>query len=163
MAGPHGAEPQRLRRGNSRCGFDRAPGGHPGGDRAGRGRRSCDVPGTRGRAHSARPGDGRVDPGHPSADAHGKGTGMTMTPELAPATAVTDVVAGHRWLADHSWNRPSWTVAELEAAKGSRTISVVLPALNEEETVGTVVESIAPLVGGLVDELVVLDSGSTDD
>ena len=49
------------------------------------------------------------------------------------------------------------------AAKGSRTISVVLPALNEEETVGSVVETITPLVGGLVDELIVLDSGSTDD
>ncbi|MGH3677861.1 MAG: glucosyl-3-phosphoglycerate synthase [Mycobacterium sp.] len=87
---------------------------------------------------------------------------MTLLPELTPELA-TDVVAGHRWLTDHSWNRPSWTVAELEAAKGSRTISVVLPALNEEETVGTVVETIAPLVGGLVDELIVLDSGSTDD
>ena len=55
-----------------------------------------------------------------------------------------------------------WTVAELEAAKGGRTVSVVLPALNEEETVGSVVDTIVPLLGGLVDELVVLDSGSTD-
>ena len=45
-----------------------------------------------------------------------------------------------------------WTVPELEAAKGTRTISVVLPALNEEETVGSVVETITPLLGGLVDE-----------
>ena len=56
-----------------------------------------------------------------------------------------------------------WTVSELEAAKGTRTISVVLPALNEEATVGSVVETITPLLGGLVDELIVLDSGSTDD
>ncbi len=83
---------------------------------------------------------------------------MTLTPELPG----TDVVTG-RWLTDHSWNRPSWTVAELEAAKAGRTISVVLPALNEEETVGCVVETITPLLGGLVDELIVLDSGSTDD
>ena len=40
---------------------------------------------------------------------------------------------------------------------------MVLPALNEEETVGSVVETITPLLGGLVDELIVLDSGSTDD
>ena len=40
---------------------------------------------------------------------------------------------------------------------------MVLPALNEEETVGAVVETITPLLGGLVDELIVLDSGSTDD
>jgi len=83
---------------------------------------------------------------------------MTVTPELPG----TDVLTG-RWLTDHSWQRPSWTIAELEAAKGGRTISVVLPALNEEVTVGSVVETITPLVGGLVDELIVLDSGSTDD
>ncbi|MEW5808430.1 MAG: glucosyl-3-phosphoglycerate synthase [Actinomycetota bacterium] len=72
-------------------------------------------------------------------------------------------MAEHRWLTDHSWSRPTWTVAELEAAKKGRTVSVVLPALNEEETVAGVVETITPLLGGLVDELVVLDSGSTDD
>jgi glucosyl-3-phosphoglycerate synthase len=83
---------------------------------------------------------------------------MTLTPELPG----TDVVTG-RWLTDHSWNRPTWTIAELEAAKAGRTISVVLPALNEEETVGSVVETITPLLGGLVDELIVLDSGSTDE
>jgi glucosyl-3-phosphoglycerate synthase len=70
------------------------------------------------------------------------------------------------WLSDRSWNRPSWTIGELEAAKAGRTISVVLPALNEEETIESVVDSISPLVrdhGGLVDELIVLDSGSTDE
>ncbi|MCH9640466.1 MAG: glucosyl-3-phosphoglycerate synthase [Actinomycetia bacterium] len=80
---------------------------------------------------------------------------------------VTDLapegVAEHRWLTDRSWSRPHWTVAELEAAKAGRTVSVVLPALNEEETVAGVIETITPLLGGLVDELVVLDSGSTDD
>ncbi|MCV7099107.1 glucosyl-3-phosphoglycerate synthase [Mycobacterium palustre] len=70
---------------------------------------------------------------------------------------------GDVWLADRSRNRAAWTVAELEEAKAGRTISVVLPALNEEETVESVIESISPLVDGLVDELIVLDSGSTDD
>ena len=84
---------------------------------------------------------------------------MTTTPELA----AEDFVTGHRWLTDHTWSRPSWSVAELEAAKAGRSVSVVLPALNEEETVGAVVETITPLRGGLVDELIVLDSGSTDD
>jgi glucosyl-3-phosphoglycerate synthase len=78
---------------------------------------------------------------------------VTTTPELT----------GVSWLAERSWDRPAWTVAELHAAKGGRTISVVLPALNEQTTVGSVVESIEPLLGGLVDELVVLDSGSTDE
>jgi glucosyl-3-phosphoglycerate synthase len=40
---------------------------------------------------------------------------------------------------------------------------VVLPALNEAATVGAVIETITPMLGGLVDELIVLDSGSTDD
>lgn len=83
---------------------------------------------------------------------------MTAIPELA-----VPAVTGDKWLAERSWSRPHWTVEELVAAKAGRTISVVLPALNEEETVGTVVESIAPTLGGLVDELIVLDSGSTDD
>ncbi len=84
---------------------------------------------------------------------------MTTTPELA----AEDFVTGHQWLTDHTWSRPSWSVAELVAAKAGRSVSVVLPALNEEETVGAVVETITPLRGGLVDELIVLDSGSTDD
>ncbi|NLU62177.1 glucosyl-3-phosphoglycerate synthase [Rhodococcus sp. HNM0563] len=67
------------------------------------------------------------------------------------------------WSEANSWDRPTWTVAELERAKAGRTVTVVLPALDEEETVGRVVDSIHPLLGGLVDELVVLDSGSTDD
>jgi glucosyl-3-phosphoglycerate synthase len=44
-------------------------------------------------------------------------------------------------------------------------VSVVLPALNEQATVGSIVAAILPLTQGpepLVDELVVLDSGSTD-
>ena len=69
---------------------------------------------------------------------------------------------GDTWLAGHSWHRPTWTLAELEAAKRGRTISVVLPALNEAETVGSVIDTLTPLLGGLVDELIVRDSGSTD-
>jgi glucosyl-3-phosphoglycerate synthase len=82
---------------------------------------------------------------------------MTTAPEL------TGVITDDNWLAERSWSRPSWTIAELEAAKAGRTVSVVLPALNEEETVASVVGTIEPMLGGLVDELVVLDSGSTDD
>ncbi|MCP9270857.1 glucosyl-3-phosphoglycerate synthase [Mycolicibacterium arenosum] len=84
---------------------------------------------------------------------------MSLVPELSAA----DGVAEHPWMFDHSFGRPEWTVEELVAAKAGRTVSVVLPALNEEETVASVVETITPLLGGLVDELIVLDSGSTDD
>lgn len=69
---------------------------------------------------------------------------------------------GDTWLADRSWSRAK-TVGELVAAKAGRTVSVVLPALNEEDTIESVIDSISPVVGGLVDELIVLDSGSTDD
>src|SRR5262245_21800041 len=141
MACPDGAQQQRFRRGNSGCGPDGTPGGHPGSDGTGRRGGCCDVPRARSRSHSARTGDGRVNPGRAFAHPHGKGTGMTLTPELPG----TDVVAG-QWLNDHSWSRPMWTVSELEAAKGTRTISVVLPALNEEATVGSVVETITPLL-----------------
>ena len=58
---------------------------------------------------------------------------------------------------------PNWTVPQLQAAEGGRTVSVVLPALNEAATVGAVIETIIPMLGGLVDELIVLDSGSTDE
>ncbi|HXA87010.1 MAG TPA: glucosyl-3-phosphoglycerate synthase [Mycobacterium sp.] len=75
----------------------------------------------------------------------------------------SDLVAGDLTHDRLRWNRPSWTISELEAAKAGQTISVVLPALNEEETIESVIDSISPLVDGLVDELIVLDSGSTDE
>lgn len=67
------------------------------------------------------------------------------------------------WFAEHTVHQPPWTASGLAAAKDGRSVSVVLPALDEQDTVGGVVAALAPLVGnGLVDELVVLDSGSTD-
>ncbi|RSM86965.1 glucosyl-3-phosphoglycerate synthase [Kibdelosporangium aridum] len=70
--------------------------------------------------------------------------------------------AAREWFAARTWQEPQWTVTELCAAKGDRTVSVVLPALDEEETVGEVVRTVRPLLGSLVDEIVVMDSGSTD-
>ncbi|MDV6231120.1 glucosyl-3-phosphoglycerate synthase [Rhodococcus cercidiphylli] len=61
-----------------------------------------------------------------------------------------------------TWVRPPWPLAEIVRAKRGRTVSVVLPALDEEDTVAGVVSSITPHLGGLIDEVVVLDSGSTD-
>ena len=84
---------------------------------------------------------------------------MTTAPDLGIDCPHTT----QAWLTGHSWNRPTWSVAQLQAAKAGRSISVVLPALNEEETVASVIDTISPMLGGLVDELIVLDSGSTDD
>ncbi|WP_329202352.1 MULTISPECIES: glucosyl-3-phosphoglycerate synthase [unclassified Streptomyces] len=74
-----------------------------------------------------------------------------------------------RWLADRSWSaddRPLGRLLERKRASGA-TVSVVLPALDEEATVGAIVEVIRrDLIEGLpfplVDELVVVDSGSSD-
>jgi glucosyl-3-phosphoglycerate synthase len=69
------------------------------------------------------------------------------------------------WFVRRTWQEPRWTIEELVAAKAGRRVSVVLPALDEEATVGAIVEAIVPLTQGpspLVDELVVVDSGSTD-
>lgn len=70
-----------------------------------------------------------------------------------------------RWFARRTWQEPPWSIPELVAAKGARRVSVVLPALDEEATVGAIVAAVVPLTLGpapLVDELVVMDSGSTD-
>ncbi|MFI1920043.1 glucosyl-3-phosphoglycerate synthase [Nocardia sp. NPDC020380] len=68
-----------------------------------------------------------------------------------------------RGSAEVSWFHHHSSVPDLIARKGGRTVSVVLPALNEQATIAGVLASIRHLVGTLVDELVVVDSGSTDD
>ncbi|MFF2083271.1 glucosyl-3-phosphoglycerate synthase [Nocardia sp. NPDC058176] len=46
--------------------------------------------------------------------------------------------------------------------KLGRRVSVIVPAHDDEDTVAGVIASLRPLLGGLVDELLVLDGGSTD-
>ena len=69
------------------------------------------------------------------------------------------------WLSRRSSRAADWPVDMLMAAKGHTSISVVIPARNEEATVGAIVRAISHhLVEQvpLVDELVVVDSCSTD-
>ncbi len=73
------------------------------------------------------------------------------------------------WFERRTTSAEDWPIDLLMALKGATRVSVVLPALNEEATVGRIVESIrlslgsgAPASRRLVDELVVLDSGSSD-
>ncbi|MEU2281955.1 glucosyl-3-phosphoglycerate synthase [Streptomyces sp. NPDC013178] len=72
-----------------------------------------------------------------------------------------------RWLATRSWSvtdRPLHRILAAKRASG-QSVSVVLPALNEEETVGDIAAVIRHDLMQqvpLVDELVVVDSGSTD-
>ncbi|WP_327666174.1 MULTISPECIES: glucosyl-3-phosphoglycerate synthase [unclassified Streptomyces] len=73
-----------------------------------------------------------------------------------------------RWLNRRSWSVVDHPLHRLVAAKqaSGQTVSVILPALNEEETVGEIVSEIRRTLMTdavpLVDELVVIDSGSTD-
>lgn len=67
------------------------------------------------------------------------------------------------WLAERTYHHSAFDPDALVAAKAGTTVSVVLPALNEARTVGAIVTTFRALVdAGLVDELVVVDPGSTD-
>jgi glucosyl-3-phosphoglycerate synthase len=70
-----------------------------------------------------------------------------------------------RWFERRTTRAADWSAARLVDVKGSVRVSVVLPALNEEATVGAIVAAIRRRLverHGLVDELIVMDSGSTD-
>ncbi|MBW5424271.1 glucosyl-3-phosphoglycerate synthase, partial [Streptomyces sp. BG9H] len=72
-----------------------------------------------------------------------------------------------QWLSRRSWSAADRPLDRLAAAKraSGASVSVVLPALDEQETVGAIVAEIRrELVERtpLVDELVVIDSGSSD-
>lgn len=69
------------------------------------------------------------------------------------------------WLLRRSSRADQWSVRQLLAAKEGVTVSVVIPARNEVATVGRIVAAIrSSLIDAapLVDELVVIDSRSTD-
>ena len=67
------------------------------------------------------------------------------------------------WLRSRTSVTADWPLELLLAAKGDTTVSVVLPARDERETVGEIVTAIRGDLGALVDEIVVIDSRSTDD
>ncbi|MFI2368240.1 glucosyl-3-phosphoglycerate synthase [Streptomyces sp. NPDC018833] len=72
-----------------------------------------------------------------------------------------------RWLGIRTWSAADRTPNQILAAKARRgsSVSVVLPALNEEQTVGDIVTVIRHELMEripLVDELVVIDSASSD-
>jgi glucosyl-3-phosphoglycerate synthase len=72
-------------------------------------------------------------------------------------------MTGEEWLARRTFHHSAFDPDALTEAKNGTTVSVVLPALNEARTVGGIVTTFRWLVdSGLVDELVVIDPGSTD-
>jgi glucosyl-3-phosphoglycerate synthase len=71
------------------------------------------------------------------------------------------------WFSAHTSDIDDWSVAALRTLKATQRIAVVLPALDEEETVGDIVATIrgdlASGRGDLVDEIIVVDSDSRDE
>ena len=70
------------------------------------------------------------------------------------------------WLARHTHRGADFPLENLLSVKGETTVTVISPALDEEATVGSIVEAIRSDLmrpgAALVDDLVVVDSGSTD-
>lgn len=69
------------------------------------------------------------------------------------------------WTTYRTGNAAQWTAQQLVRAKGGTSVSVVIPARNEEATVGAIVATIRRHLidrAALVDEIVVVDSRSTD-
>ena len=69
------------------------------------------------------------------------------------------------WFARATSDAAAWSAQQLAAAKGNRRVSVVIPARNESPTIGGIVRGIREELCErvpLVDELVVIDSDSTD-
>jgi glucosyl-3-phosphoglycerate synthase len=82
------------------------------------------------------------------------------------AASVTTVQAVARdWFSRATSRSQDWPVDRLLAAKAAHRISVVIPARNEQATIGPIVAGIRSTLQDrqrLVDELVVIDSDSTD-
>ncbi|MFI6479846.1 glucosyl-3-phosphoglycerate synthase [Nonomuraea sp. NPDC050663] len=67
-----------------------------------------------------------------------------------------------QWLGPRTTHAADWPLDVLRLAKGTTTVSVVLPARNEENTVGKIVSVIRRDLADVVDEILVVDSRSTD-
>lgn len=76
---------------------------------------------------------------------------------------LSDAVAD--WLPRRTWRSDQWRAGALATRKDGQRISVVIPARNEERTIGAIVTTVCQCLMRtvpLVDELIVVDSRSTD-
>lgn len=70
------------------------------------------------------------------------------------------------WASARTRHSTEWSAEDLVRAKGDTRVSVVIPARNEQATIGAIVATIRRALmeeAALVDEIVVVDSRSTDD
>lgn len=76
-----------------------------------------------------------------------------------------DLPVAEAWAAYRTSTADRWSVPNALAAKGGQRVSVVLPARNEQNTVGPIVATIREYLmenAPLVDEVIVVDSRSVD-
>ena len=69
------------------------------------------------------------------------------------------------WFDSHTSHAQDWAMQALLTSKGRHTISVVIPALNEAETIGAIVTTVREelmVEYPLIDEVVVIDGASSD-
>ncbi|HQV68790.1 MAG TPA: glucosyl-3-phosphoglycerate synthase [Thermoflexales bacterium] len=89
-----------------------------------------------------------------------------MPASAAQKTPLPISVRVDKWFAENTFSCGEFSdMARLLNLKAQQkvTISLALPALNEEASVGAVIQSVLPLREcGLVDEIVLIDSNSTD-
>jgi len=77
----------------------------------------------------------------------------------------TSLVTVGDWVARRSYRAEQWQPADLVARKDGQRVTVVVPARNEDATIGSITRTICRRLRDdvpLVDELIVVDSRSTD-
>ena len=79
-----------------------------------------------------------------------------------PGGAIGDGFAALGRVAARTWPHTQWSRSDLIAAKGDTSVSVVVPTRDHADVVAEALRGILPMVGTLVDEVVVVDAGSTD-
>lgn len=93
------------------------------------------------------------------------GTDRAWTDRPHVGSGADGVAPGVRdWLRRRSRSAGEWDTDRLRALKGDHRVSVVLPARDEERTIGDIIAAVreGPMGDGTVDEVVVIDSHSTD-
>jgi glucosyl-3-phosphoglycerate synthase len=116
----------------------------------------------------------RVQPSARGTEAARPEPSTSRTPSTSNATSIergdgrTRQAASPRSPLGRTFPRGAFDAADLARRKGATSVSVVIPARNEEATVGSIVSSIRRALGveaggvGLVDEVIVVDDDSTD-